>query len=117
MHSFITKFVVACFVCVLVAGGMTPQTADAAPAPAPPAAALMDVQEMCSSTAVPAGWVVTQVFGTSGCAPFLRYQIQPVSGSVMDICSATAVPAGWVVTQVFGTSGCGTFLRYQIKPV
>lgn len=119
MRSLITRFVIGCIVCVFIVGGITPKTAAAAPAPALPSDSLMNTQQMCSSSPVPAGWVVTYATSQAAslCGPFLFYTITPLSGSTMQICSATPVPAGWVVTYAASSPTCGSFLYYQIRRI
>ncbi|MFC5291210.1 hypothetical protein ACFPM7_29520 [Actinokineospora guangxiensis] len=71
---------------------------------------------MCSSTPVPAGWVVTEAYtNQSICRPYIYYRISNDFYNGMHMCSATAVPAGWVVTEAYTNQGiCGPYIYYRI---
>ncbi|SCL29690.1 hypothetical protein GA0070616_3931 [Micromonospora nigra] len=74
---------------------------------------------MCSTSPVPAGWVVTEVNTNAGaiCGPFLFFRITNDLWNGMHMCSVTQPPAGWVVTEVQTNARaiCGPYLFYRIK--
>ncbi|SCL29694.1 hypothetical protein GA0070616_3932 [Micromonospora nigra] len=73
---------------------------------------------MCSTSSVPAGWLVTEVQTNAGaiCGPYLFFRITNDLRNGMYMCSVTQPPAGWVVTEVQRNAGaiCGPYLFFRI---
>lgn len=62
---------------------------------------------LCSSSPVPAGYVVTKIANTSLCTPAFTYTITlPYTAVVMCSVPSYTYPAGWVVTEILSTTNC-----------
>ncbi|MEU8920465.1 hypothetical protein AB0D10_05925, partial [Kitasatospora sp. NPDC048545] len=98
---------------LMLLGMMTAATAQAQAAPQ----RLTGSATICSNSPIPAGWVITSSYGSSGCpGTGVAYSIADVTNQTSaTVCSMSPIPTGWVITSSYSSSGCaGTGVAYSI---
>ncbi|MFD7032237.1 hypothetical protein ACFWAR_29830, partial [Streptomyces sp. NPDC059917] len=100
-------------VVLLMLGVMTAMTAPSQAAAQKAAAGAT----VCSNSPIPAGWVITSSYRSSGCpGTGVAYTIADSAGqNAITVCSFSPIPAGWVVTSSYSSAGCaGSGVAYSI---